>query len=196
MTPSPILFIAMKPNLTKAEQVRLATLESMSGNKEAGTQDELTALQEKAARRRTITEMLPIPIDGEVIPAQHIESNTQMNKNIELVGEEFVTSPAINVTTLTLATNTEGLYQTLTDILVYLADFAFGGNERSPDVAFYGRGAVIPGGFLVGLAKVGGSDTNREIITLSIARDTSDLIPSVDEMEAVKPSFTTGSFGG
>ncbi|AUR94040.1 hypothetical protein NVP1190O_16 [Vibrio phage 1.190.O._10N.286.51.F12] len=192
----PILFISTKPLLTKAEQERLAALEQMTVVASGNSQDELKALQEKATRRRSIAEMIPIPIDGEVIPAQHIGANTQMNKNIELVGKEFLTTPTINVTTITLVTNTEGFYQTLADILVYLADISFSQHERSPDVAFFGKGAVIPKGFLVGLAKVGDSDSNREVITLSIARDTSDLIPTLDDVEAVSPVANTSTFGG
>lgn len=166
----PVIFFALRQLLTQAEAEEILKLRQKSPLK---TEEivKLDALEKKASIQQSISFMTPFVIDGEIVPAQVTDSSAQMNKTISLLSGEYEISPSINTTTINIVSVAEEFTGLISDILFMMADLAFQRMiDKAPSIAFFGGSVAIPSGFLVGIAHGVQNNTNRQTISLTIAR--------------------------
>lgn len=188
----PVLFFGLVDILTTVEQQRL--LELQADQTTAAEEAEYKALLAKAEIGVPLAARLPIILDGEIIPAHKVGHQTQMNKNINLVGDKFEVSSALNTTTITIESVNEGFAAIVSDLLFLMADISFSRfADKAPAVSFFGDSIVIANGYLVGLSRSVNADSNKEIISLTIARDLLFTTPVGEAPEVAGVAETTES---
>ncbi|AUR91089.1 hypothetical protein NVP1155O_16 [Vibrio phage 1.155.O._10N.222.55.B3] len=180
----PILLVGTVDVLTPSESQLLKRLSAMSyplgAEAQKATNDAtVSALKEKAA---TMSELsvadlarMPIVIDGEIIPADVQNYGALMVKQLSVVEGVNTTTQAANTVSITIKTSRSSSNSIFIDLLFSVADIIFSKSDLAPSVSFFGGSIAIPNGYLIRLARNGGSTNSEETITLEIAKDLSFL---------------------
>jgi hypothetical protein len=180
----PILLVGTVDVLTPSESQLLKRLSAMSYPLGAETQKAtndatVSALKEKAAAMSELSvadlARMPIVIDGEIIPADVQNYGALMVKQLSVVEGVNTTTQAANTVSITIKTSRSSSNSIFIDLLFSVADIIFSKSDLAPSVSFFGGSIAIPNGYLIRLARNGGSTNSEETITLEIAKDLSFL---------------------
>lgn len=169
LNPPPVLFFTVESTLSASEYKKLITLRQ---NAKPDEMAELEKLEALSKQETSIKDRFPLIFLGtEAFPFFVQNVNNGMNKNIELIANDYVISPVLNTTTITICGAPGKISAALNDLLFYLADKIYNDDSKTCAVSFFGARTAIANGYLVGISRVTEADTNKEIITLVIARD-------------------------
>lgn len=166
----PVLFFTIQSTLKDSEYQRL--LELRQNTKNEAEAAELAKFEALAKQEIPLKKRIPIVFAGNSAIPFYVENvSNSMNKNIELIGGDYVISPVLNITTIAISGAASDITGALSDLLFYLADAIYNDDSKTCAVSFFGARTAIANGYLVGISRNTQADTNREMINLVIARD-------------------------
>ena len=191
----PTLLIGLDTGLSKKEEKEWLDLKAKAvsqSSKSEFTDEDRTRLTELESKRGSAVyggdsgptfNRIPLILDGNVVPAIVSDNSTRTVNSISYINGDVLTTQVRNSVTITIeARQGQGiLSSTFPEVLFMIADQLFSRQDSVPRVSYFGGNVYIPNGFLTSISRQSGRNTNREFVTLDIAKAVEETL--VDKLK-------------
>ena len=171
-----ILLIALDPVVNKAtpETDTLTAVSLADGEVSEKVQKQTSDILDRFLLSDSLNKQvrIPIVIDDRLYPAQHVQTMVSASNDVTYDGEADLTVElASNSVTISidLKSNLTQL-STIADIFTGVTDGVYSQFSTTPRVSFFSASACVFNGYIRGISRATGFNTDRETLTISIEK--------------------------